>query len=304
MYRLGMKSLRSGALLLPVFVGIAAFPRVAQSQATATNGAPSATLDGDIVDRRSDDPVPSARINLVRASDGASVWSGTSDEDGSFRTNRVSLGAYRLEVEAPPFLNLTEPVTLSEAGTIGLHVEMVGVDYELEPIVALARRSSRLEQVGFYRRLAQGTGDFVTREEIETRMPPSTSDLLRPLTSVILAGGTDSPGGPEIFLRGRGRQGANPSQPGCVPLFFLDGSPMPLSGPWGLDNIVLPENLEAIEVHRGAFVPAGYAGLTDCGVVMLWTRDPSATGVSGWLPSWKKLGVVGGLVGLSILLSH
>lgn len=280
------------------------FPCAARSQ--AAGGAPdaraSANLVGEIVDRRSEDPIPAARINLVRASDGASVWSGVSGDDGEFRTSPLPLGEYRLQVEAPPFVALAEPVTLYETGTVDLRVEMVGVDYELEPVVAVARRASRLEREGFYRRLAQGTGDFVTRADIDARQPPEPSDLLRRLPSVILGGGTGSPGGPQIFLRGRGRQGADPSQPGCTPLFVFDGVPMDLDGPWGLDNLVTPDNLEAIEVHRGAFVPPQYAGLTDCGVVMVWTREPGAGG--RLLPGWKKLLAAGGLVGLVILLTR
>lgn len=287
-----MSHLHRGSLVVWNIVLLAslcffAFPPEARSQAPNSG---NAELVGSVVDRRSEDPVPSARINLLRSVDGASAWSGVSDEDGHFRTSPLPLGEYRLQVEAPPFVGLEEAVSLSEAGVVDMRVEMVGVDYELEPIVAVARRSTRLERDGFYDRQRQGLGQFLTRADIEAERPMVTTDAFRRMPGVRVAVGT-SPRQDSIVLA---RQG------GCAPLVVIDGAQVNLAFS-GVNDRLNPEDLEAIEVYRGGEVPARWTGLTQCGVVMFWTRDPSTAGGGGWLPSWKKLLIVGGLVGLAIL---
>jgi outer membrane receptor for monomeric catechols len=58
----------------------------------------------------------------------------------------------------------------------------------------------------------------------------------------------------------------------CTPDVYLDGIPQP--GAEELDNLIMPFDIEAIEVYRSASeVPARYttAG-SNCGVILLWTR--------------------------------
>lgn len=304
---------------LLAFIGAVSLPSLARSQVPNGNVGPGQVTQivGQVVDRRSAEPIPAARITLVRASDGAPAWSGVSDGRGSFRTPSLPLGDYQIEVEAAPFVSLSQPVILRDGGALDLRVQMVGVDYELDPVVAVARRMDRLESAGFYRRMEQGNGDFITRADIEARGPTEPSDLLRQIPSVVLEG-YGSPAGPRIYLRRMvGELPArllnpdflNPSDDddnanGCVPIIVKDGVPSLFNDDWGVDNLYNPEDLEAIEVHRGAFIPAQYKGLTDCGVLMIWTRDPMNVEGGGWFPSWKKLGLLGGLVGMSIVLTQ
>jgi hypothetical protein len=85
---------------------------------------------------------------------------------------------------------------------------------------------------------------------------------------------------------------------GCQPLFVLDGAL--LSGFVILDETFPINGVEGIEVYHGSSVPIEYSGMTTCGVIMLWSRDPS-TG-DGRAFTWKRLAVAIGLGGIIALL--
>lgn len=278
---------RTATLAAAICVAPTALSAQAQQDEPVTDEA--VTLFGEVVDRRSGDPIRSARVGFLRTTDGRSLWTGEADDDGAFRTGPLPLGDHRVEVDAPPYSRMSVQLVLSDPGVADVRIEMVGVDFELEPIVALARRSDRLEAAGFYRRRDTGAGFQITRAEIEARNPGRATDLLRGVPSVRLDGGTSPGVDPRIYLRTRmSLLGGEPSTSGCIPLFVVDGSLARIEPPWGMDSLVSPENLEAIEVLTGTSrVPPQYAGLTNCGVVMLWTRNPSATGLS-WLPTWRQ----------------
>lgn len=246
-------------------------------------------LFGEVVDRRTGEPIPIAAITLLplggQVSSEQPVWSGQSDEAGRFVTETIPIGAYRLNVRAVPFSRLTYTLILAEEGVVDVRVEMVGADYELEPIVASARRMTRLETEGFYEREKVGLGHFVDREDIEGRVATQVSDLFRsvPGARVIQGRGLSSAA---IGLRG-----------GCTPLFVLDGSL--LSSPVSLDNLIDVNGLEGMEVYHAAAVPIQYSGLTTCGVVMLWSRDPISN--SGRALTWKRALAAVGIGALIVL---
>lgn len=251
-----------------------------------------AQLVGAVIDRQTGDPIPSARVNISRLDDGVSAWSGIADEEGEFRTSLLSLGEYQVEVEAPPHVPVSQGLQLSEAGVIDVRVEMVGVDYQLDPIVAVARRQTRLQREGFYDRVEQGLGDYLTRADIEAVQPMWTTDLFRQMPGVRVQLGS-TPRQDTVVLARRG---------GCVPIMVVDNVPINTGVPLGLLNERYnPYDFEAIEVYRGQMAPARY-GPTDCGVVMFWTREPLAG--SRLLPSLKKVAIGAGLVGLAFVLTR
>ena len=242
---------------------------------------------GEVVDRESGDPIPRASIRILSDSDGRSVWSGQSSEDGDFRTSVLPVGEYRIEVAVPPFLPLSEPILLPEGGTIDVRVELVLVGYELEPVVAAARRRTRLERDGFYNRLERGFGTFVTRAEIDARDPLEITDLLRGMRGVRVSPVSGPGGGSVVEVRG------------CPPLVVLDRVPVDTTPPWWIDDLITPSALEAVEVYRGAETPIEYQrsaprgsggslARSGCGVIMLWSREPTVAG-GKLLPSWKMI---------------
>jgi hypothetical protein len=58
---------------------------------------------------------------------------------------------------------------------------------------------------------------------------------------------------------------------GCSPNIYIDGN---LVDNRDLDTS-RPEVVEGIEVYIGALIPIQYKTMTDCGVILIWTRRGS-----------------------------
>jgi outer membrane receptor protein involved in Fe transport len=117
----------------------------------------------------------------------------------------------------------------------------------------------------------RGSGQFITRAEIEKQNPLVTSDLLRRRQGfrIIDSAGTPvavSTRGPKPQLTKRGSQ-MGP----CAMLIGLNGS---VSSGMTL-NAVPPSDIHGIEIHTGSTMPPEFTGSrpdTYCGIVMIWTR--------------------------------
>ena len=228
--------------------------------------APGAEVSGLVADRRSGRPVEDASVRIRPAgSPGAEPgWAGTSDGDGRFRSVLLPFGEYDVTIEVPPYDVLEGSFTLSEPGLFDLRAEMVGPEYELDPVIVVAGRRSRLENVGFYERRDVGLGDYITRGELLVLNPTRISDVFREIPGARVIPGR---GGLDDQVRLRGN---------CVPIIVLDG--IRLANPVLLDNILAVNDIEAVEVYQGATTPVEYISITTCGVVMIWTRDPAVQG--------------------------
>ncbi len=279
-------SLLCGGIFPAAFLA-AGWPAAGLAQEAAADGDPEERIElaGTVVDRRSGEPLPTASVQLFPFPvEGEPLWSGQSDSRGRFRTESVPLGAYQLDVEMVPFTSLAHPIVFSEAGIVDVRVEMVRVDYELEPVVVSARRQTNLERSGFFERQERGMGHFVTRDEIEASTALRVSDLFWRIPGArVVRGGRGGIERASVRLRG-----------GCTPRFVIDG--MMLQGPVVIDELLSTMHVEAVEVYHGATAPIRYAGQTNCGVVMVWTRDPVTT--EGRPLSWKR---VAAAVGLGLL---
>lgn len=242
------------ALMLPVSA-------VGQDVEASRASSGSVQVMGSVVDRTTEDPVPMARVVFTRVgAPDEPVWTGISDAEGGFQTDPLALGGYEIEVEAATYAQVSHVEVFPEEAVVDLRVEMVPVDYSLDPIVVVARRSTRLERTGFYRRQQQGIGYFVDHAEIEARNPLVVSDLFLHIPGVRVVR-PDGVGGNWIGFRG-----------GCRPQVVMDGAVM--AGPVSLDDVVLPGDVEAMEVYLGPTAPIAYNSQSGCGTVVMWTRSP------------------------------
>ncbi len=58
---------------------------------------------------------------------------------------------------------------------------------------------------------------------------------------------------------------------GCVsPTVYING--VQLGGVADLEQMITPDNIEALEVHLGAYTVAEYHNYDACGVIAVWTR--------------------------------
>ena len=244
-------------------------------------------LIGSVVSRATGDAIPSATITFGGlGAEGEPSWSGESDAGGGFQTDVLPLGAYEMSVQAVSFTPVSHPLALSEEGIVDIRVEMTGVDFELAPIVAVARRQTKLERAGFYERRERVMGYFLNREDIVARSALHPSDLFRTVPGARVVAGRRVGQGAGVRLRG-----------GCTPTVVTDG--IVVSRSIEIDELLSVVAIEGIEVYHGASVPAQYALNTTCGVIMLWSRDPGTT--VGEPLNWKRMGAAVGLAVLVLL---
>lgn len=145
----------------------------------------------------------------------------------------------------------------------------------MKPVVVQSDRVTYPPRLtGYYERLEHRRGGyFITREQIDAEQPRTMSHLLMRVPGLALVRGRAG----VTSLRMRGRT--------CVPLVWLDGTPMP-AGEVDMDSFS-PQSLEGIELYLGGTTPPlRYSWIRDrsaCGTVLLWTRErlgqPPATSV-------------------------
>lgn len=139
--------------------------------------------------------------------------------------------------------------------------------------VTVRRPPVRGKLAGFYRRMERGAGSYVTREEIEERDPFRLTDVVQLVPGFTTARYADGSGRREGRID---RSVTFHELQGCRIQYWLDGMPIPKVTGFDLDDVP-PRDVAGIEVYRGASeTPARFQrrGST-CGVVVIWTRDPS-----------------------------
>ena len=232
---------------------------------------PTTTLTGRILEGGSGQPVEGAGVelngNVVAVSGG----------DGHFRASRVPItwGSNQIQVSRLSYLDETSELWIADPNeTIDLSVTLHPEPIEVGGVVVEGDRRRRLferRMRPFYERRERGSGDFFTRSEIEERNPIVITDLSRGVPGVTL---TQSDFSVQIrFSRAmRGLGGGT----GCSsPLIYVDGAFAGGAGDYvNLDNLVIPNQVEAIEVYKGPSQIPPQFNMTGsaCGVIVIWTR--------------------------------
>jgi hypothetical protein len=157
----------------------------------------------------------------------------------------------------------------------------------LEGITATAR-SRRLMTVGFYERQRQGSGIYVSPDDLARRPATPLSQILDELPSINLV--RYRPWDPqmgacrgreEMRLVSRGGTTQNcsgPTVPTCFMEVYVDGmlvQPNVGRPSQDVDRVVSASEVAAIEVYRGiSSVPSQFQTRTShCGVVLIWTGE-------------------------------
>lgn len=231
--------------------------------AMAASALSGQTIQGRLLDSGTGRPLPSASMTLLDE-DGARLAATQTDSAGSFLLSAARAGAFQLRAERLGYRTATAPAMELGAGdTLRVEFRLSAEAVLLSPVVVTGqpRRLTGALRDFHERAERRAWGSFITREEIGSRNPVRTTDLLRTLAGVRLV--PTRSGGHAVLLRG-----------GCPARVYLDGIRVRLAGTT-IDDLVRPRELEGIEVYPGeAGIPAQYGGLSGggCGAVLLWTR--------------------------------
>lgn len=225
---------------------------------------------GLVVTRGSRVPIEGARITLRRSVPGDSALRDSariaeSDRLGRFRFDRLDEGRYWIAAtHAADSLHPT-PLDLGRAERVEVELAVGPADptilpeLSVEAAAPVPRHRSRDE---FLERRASGMGQYITREQILARNPPSFVDVFRMATG--------------LEVRCRGSQclpRAVRAPPGCYPVVVLDGVTTDIR----VLNATGFNDVYGVEIYLGlSEVPMELlkdATLARCGVIVVWTRS-------------------------------
>jgi hypothetical protein len=260
-----MPALRLPLLLAFVFALTAAAPAGAQ------------VLYGRVTDAADGARVAAALISVVDEA-GNPVANTISGTDGSYDLPLPAGGSVRVYVSRIGFRTGISPeVVVGEGERIGVDLALRPDAVQMEALQAQARITPAFRDrraLGFYDRMDDGMGRYLTREQIVARGAHTTSELLRDIPGIHFAGGARSTnlwmGGNVLRRPGTGSLG------GCTPFVYIDGFLQKL-GHRPLDDFVEPSEIWGIEVYRYAYeIPSELprqAMLGNCGAIVIWTLD-------------------------------
>ncbi len=231
------------------------------------------TLRGRVLDVQSGEPVMLAYVGLL-AAEGEMVVAALATTDGIFELDAPDGGSYFLYVSRTGYDTMVDGLfDIGDDGVMDVQVGLRPRPIELEPVTVEAEAARDPREVeGFYERALMGQGSFLIREDIQRRAGQRLTDALRTVPRLIIDESRPLTGPaamqyPSVQILRNGKL--------CSPTFYLDRHMIALGGedPVRPDDFVTPAELEAIEVYtRPSEIPVEFDELTDCGVVVMWTR--------------------------------
>ena len=218
-------------------------------------------MEGWTVDSRSGRAISFARVSLTDSA-GKEIARTLSDSSGFFRLRPGEPGTYLLYAEAPGFLSGIEgPLELASTDTLLVGYSLQPAPIQLDSLtISVDPRSSRLQEVGFFRRAQAGREIRLDRRAIEQRLEArDIRDLLVGIPGVSITNEGVSLRGMSTLL-GRAHRGFRWMRI--------------LVSAEGWEKAVHPMHIEGLEIfRRPSEAPAQYAGAqSGCGVVLIWTR--------------------------------
>lgn len=231
-------------------------------------------LEGRVVGDSSGLPLPNARVVLL-SRQSRFMASAVTDEAGRFRFERKGYGVYRVEASAIGYQQaLSAPMWMTlESDSTVVEMRLAVNTVLLAPLEVVALKPIRTSPVleAMEHRRAHGLAIHISREEIAERQPVNVSDILLEVPGVYAERQGSGASGRQLYIS-RALPGAGGGA--CPVQVFVDGMRATRDGDATIDDLVQPDDVQAIEVFRGlSSIPAEFL-TTDarCGVIAIWTR--------------------------------
>ena len=185
------------------------------------------------------------------------------DEEGHFVLRAPTPGDYYIVADRLGYQPGADGVLeLGVGGYIPIDFFLRPKPFELDPLVATAERqriTRHLTSQGFFERMDQGFGHFITPEELERKNAFDWETVLRAIPGVYPS--DEGAFGSAVVFRGwRGEF--------CSPPIYYDGSPIQDL------TVIDPSDVGAVEVFtRSTGLPLIYGGTEGaCGAILIWGK--------------------------------
>lgn len=254
----------AGSLVFTILLSLVAWGILLPGQVQAQS------IMGNLLDAQTGRPILLGYVGLLTEEGDRLSWT-LADEEGFFRLDAPGPGSYMLYGESLGYRASVEgPILIGEDQLLPavFRLDPMPVVLDSLRVVAESKRFS-LVMAGFYDRERTGLGHFIGPDQILERFEArQITDYFWSVPGVRLMPRDNMAGGGYVPLM-RASAGLRGF---CLPDVYLDGIPQPSADQ--LDDIILPFDIEGIEVYRSASeVPARYTTASaNCGVILLWSR--------------------------------
>lgn len=250
----------------------------------ATIGAPLAaqTIQGRVIDATSSAGIPQVVVTAL-GPDQRPAERVRTGSDGTFVLHLRAPGAYQLQGERVGYITTKSgAVDVETRQTVEVILHLSAEPLTIEPLTVTGRRQPprirALDNNGFYRREAAGFGKFLRREDIERYANQNLAQVLDRVQGTHLH--VDRRGKQYVsFARAQSVGVVSRTQRGdsgpCLPKLYVNGNRVGYGQGMSLDDLVSPEQVEAVELYRSPSETPQEFNDSDaaCGVIAIWTRS-------------------------------
>lgn len=251
--------------MIPALWGFTILSALVAQTSAQTNGAMVGTVraDGD-----------GKALGFARVAILGTKLTAVTGSDGAFIIREIAPGLRVVQVGLSGYGTILTSVTIASGDTTELRVTLAAAAFALAPVKVTGEAPARLPAMrGFEERRAHGQGHYLAREEIMRMQPRRFTDILRRVPGVMLQPLSGPYDGGEAVRMSRtiGVTGAR----ACPVLYYVNGSPFPVTGDVPIDQFVDPNEVAAIEVYSGmSQIPPEFNSSSHnarCGVIVIWT---------------------------------
>lgn len=244
------------------------------------------TVRGVVSERATYEPIEGATVILIDTS-ADTVARALTEERGFFSLDAPESGEYYVIASALGYGPVrSDAVTLEDDDVQIVELDMAARPIPVEGVLVETEGGEPeipgLAGTGFYDRLADGWGEFLTPGEVLGHPGEYIHQLFREMVTVEFVRAEEGPASP-FTDRIMVRSNAPPDTAGsggsgwlCEPLIYIDGIRTELMPGESLHDAAPRDEIEAIEVHPAPFgAPLRYfPDFTPgaCGVILIWIR--------------------------------
>lgn len=207
----------------------------------------------------------SAPLSHVRLRITGTSLATSASATGGFLLVDVPAGRQMLDVRRIGYAPVQLPIDVRAGDTLRLRVVLIALALELEAVDVRSDMPAPLR--GFEERRARGPGVFFTRDDIARMQPRQLTDVLRRVPGVAVRSVNGTYGdNQQVTMRGSR----------CQMMFYVNGSPLPISPDIPINNFVAIEEVVAIEIYAPSEMPPQFNSTSynaRCGLVGVWTRS-------------------------------